>query len=502
MHPSQDYVCQKVLRARHTSPITCLAFSPNGVFLASGGQDGRLFVWWSDGGESVCSINYDSPLQTLLWHPGQERLLISGYSDGCVIWSRFDLGHGSVSPRLCRKLSVFSGTPVKVLAFDPSTNCLAVGSGALIKVYQRKLITGRYVRLAVYQHEGEADIRSLTFVENGTRLMGSFLQDIIICWDPSSMKPVWSRSIGSKIGNLAVSPDASQIIVSNLCDGFDVYPLGPSLAAISTSFKAPSSSDRPLPALFVHGGGAVLGGCTSGNFPLWDLKTSALLQVLPHEYGGEIQAVAAYCQHDLNIWRIATSASNEDLQNTIRIWQAGVPSALAPSSQNILRRTRRQAYLGAFQGRELPPGVGIFLAGVLLLLLCKFLFPGGLFGQENRQHPVIAYAVPQYANPPSGIHCSTSECVDYRAPVQRVHYMPPPQTYRQNESSTRAYLAGYLHASLDGAKCILRRSLLYFYKVIIAVKYCLARLKHFVDSLVLGLYTAEQGMRAWAYLAE
>ncbi|KDQ15973.1 hypothetical protein BOTBODRAFT_43867 [Botryobasidium botryosum FD-172 SS1] len=504
MHPAQNYVCRRILRSRHANSINSLAFSRDGAYLASGGQDGKLSVWCGDDGEYVCGISYDKPLQALLWHPRVDFVLISGYADGSVVWSRFSPIQGD--PRLFRKLIAFD-TPVDALAFDSKNDRLAVGSGAVIKIYKRQLVTGIYKQAAVYKHQGDVNLHSLAFIEDGARLIGSFVQNLFVCWDPSSMDTLWSRATATKIGSSDVSPDASHIVSSNLRDGFELYGLASSLAASSSSLKAPTQVGMPLPALFVHDGGAVLGGSSSGNFPLWDLESSSVLQALPHDYAGTTQALAAYSHRELNVWRIATATSDSGLRNSIRIWQAGTPSPVAPSPQSLrLRRARERSYFQILRDGGSPALAELIVAAIVLLGLYNFCFPRGLFNNPGSQPPVITYAgapATTCYNPsvPPTFQCTTSECSDLRSHAYQSHHLPR-SLDGADAQKVKIGLARYLHTIGEGLKFALRRALFYFYASITSLQYLLFRVWELMGYLFLRVYTMEEEVRAWVHLAD
>ena len=62
----------------HQGAITTLAFSPDGLFLASGGQDGRVQVWDTETGSLRHAFSHGSPVQQLHWSPNH---LLASTSD-------------------------------------------------------------------------------------------------------------------------------------------------------------------------------------------------------------------------------------------------------------------------------------------------------------------------------------------------------------------------------------------------------------------------------------
>lgn len=105
------YSLRHRFRSRHTDSVNSLAFSLDGSHLASGGEDGRLFVWRCDNGDCVYEVGYNHPLCSLLWHPREEWTILCGYGDGCLMWLRYD-------PRTVRFLSCIQNSKWLTLEFD------------------------------------------------------------------------------------------------------------------------------------------------------------------------------------------------------------------------------------------------------------------------------------------------------------------------------------------------------------------------------------------------
>lgn len=120
-----------------SSPINDMAFHPDGVIIASAGDDGSVDVWNVTLMTPVVSLDppgADSgssprPACTRIAFSQLGYILAAGYADGSVLL--FDLRFQV----LARVLPPAAAAPVSVLSFDESGRYLAVGSGSGIALY-------------------------------------------------------------------------------------------------------------------------------------------------------------------------------------------------------------------------------------------------------------------------------------------------------------------------------------------------------------------------------
>lgn len=66
----------------HTASVNALAFSEDGQYLASGSDDGIIFVFETTSWQDVHKIDGLSPVTALLWSAG---LLYAGFGDGRLL---------------------------------------------------------------------------------------------------------------------------------------------------------------------------------------------------------------------------------------------------------------------------------------------------------------------------------------------------------------------------------------------------------------------------------
>lgn len=74
----------------HVDSINALQFSPAGRYLATGGQDGQLFIFSTKTWKPVRKYADTSPLNSLVWHPTFPKTVICGFASGDLITICFD----------------------------------------------------------------------------------------------------------------------------------------------------------------------------------------------------------------------------------------------------------------------------------------------------------------------------------------------------------------------------------------------------------------------------
>ena len=74
----------------HIDSINALQFSPGGRYLATGGQDGLLFIFSTKTWRLVRKYADTSSLKSLVWHPTFAKTVICGFENGDLITICFD----------------------------------------------------------------------------------------------------------------------------------------------------------------------------------------------------------------------------------------------------------------------------------------------------------------------------------------------------------------------------------------------------------------------------
>lgn len=104
----------------HAQPVTTVQFSPSGALLASGSDDGTVYVW-KDGHQSAVLKGHSSGITAIAWHPTIHTFVASASTDGTVkVWD-------AISGE-CHATIAHHSKAVTTLEFHPSGEYLATGS--------------------------------------------------------------------------------------------------------------------------------------------------------------------------------------------------------------------------------------------------------------------------------------------------------------------------------------------------------------------------------------
>jgi serine/threonine-protein kinase len=186
---------------KHTQAVLCLAYSADGKFLASGGNDGRARVWNVEKGQEVGEpFEPGSPVRAVALTPHGKELLLAW--DGSTVIAVYDVGKGE-------RKKVYDGhkTPVRAL---------------------------------VVSTDGK-----LAYSAAGTTAVGKETDKDVHVWEVASGKPV-SQLSGHEgfVSRLELSPDGKRLLAGTDKPNVPVWKLAEGSAGLRPLLiaNAPNSS--------------------------------------------------------------------------------------------------------------------------------------------------------------------------------------------------------------------------------------------------------------------
>jgi WD40 repeat protein/serine/threonine protein kinase len=169
---------------------TIVALSPDGKLLATSGHQPRVQVWDVEAGQALkhLSLDHGAEVLCLAFSPQGTWLVSGGWGeDRAKLW---DLATGKEVVSLLGK-SIKGPGPVNALSFSGNGRHLALATGATARIWdleERK-------ELAKKGPQGfTGRTSSGVFAADGQHLAIAFRTGIVVVWDMQDSKPVYSRS--------------------------------------------------------------------------------------------------------------------------------------------------------------------------------------------------------------------------------------------------------------------------------------------------------------------
>jgi len=165
--------CAHVTRAKNSSPIMCLSWTPGGRRLLTGNQEGEFTLW--DGVnfsfELIMSA-HDQSFRCMSWSHNQNYLLTSDSGGNIKYWSP------SIAP--VQSLDSHDGQPIHALSFSPAdTKFVSCGDDATVRVWD--WAGHREERLL----EGHGwDVKCVQWHPRSSVICSGSKDNLVKLWDP------------------------------------------------------------------------------------------------------------------------------------------------------------------------------------------------------------------------------------------------------------------------------------------------------------------------------
>ena len=155
---------------KHTDWVTALAFSPDGVLLASGDRNGGLFIWEAATGSEFQNLRgHEKMIAALAWR-GDSNLVAAGSEDGTLTW--WEMANGTQ----VKKISSHGG--VLALGFAPDGRLVSGGRDGHARIWD-----GNGAQQRDWVPSGGSPVLETLFSDDGKRVLTGTWNGEVKSWD-------------------------------------------------------------------------------------------------------------------------------------------------------------------------------------------------------------------------------------------------------------------------------------------------------------------------------
>lgn len=198
----------------HAGWINAVAFSPDGTWLVSGGDDEMIRVWDAATGKRVREWRgHADGVTSIALRPDGRQIVSGGWDNTLKVWD----------VRTGRRLRTFEGHEEQVtsVAYSRDGKWLVSGSGDdTLTVWDAA--DGRDVM--TLSHENEYDVTSVAFSPDGERIVSADGENQLKLWDASTGEELQTKEAHpAAIGSVAFSPDGKLVVSGGWDDSVKVW---------------------------------------------------------------------------------------------------------------------------------------------------------------------------------------------------------------------------------------------------------------------------------------
>lgn len=251
--------------AGHAGTIQKIKYTADGEHLISSGSDKLLKIWDIKTGRMVCTIrNLERHVNAFSLSQDDRLLAVAAKDQRIRLWA-LDASDRRI------QLRQNSGHDINAVAISPDGKHAVINNGATLVVWD---ISNRSIETT---YEFESIIRTMDFLENGTKLLVVLVDGWAHIWKVSEQRISLSNKITESNTKWvsALSLDRSSIAIaekSNVVHLFNVPSLG------KTGALSADKARKFNAVAFSPDGLRVAAGDETGMLTIWDVNSGQVLQ--------------------------------------------------------------------------------------------------------------------------------------------------------------------------------------------------------------------------------
>jgi WD40 repeat protein len=270
----------------HDKDIHCVAFSPDGRYLAAGSEEATVIVWHVESGrlETVLKGNNANRTESVVFSPDGVVVLSGGgwgYRDNqyLYVW-------GWRAGELLRRITAHTSL-LNQVRFAPDGNRFASCSGDAAGEYTIKIWdVATAAALALKGHTGS--IQDIGFSPDGSRMISGSWDETVRLWDTVSGAQLLKIDIGSQVNCVGFLADGRRVYSG----GYDnVVRIWDSLVGIADMPTRPDGKYNLWRLVYSPDGKYLATASERGSVVLWDAITGRLSRELRPWVGGPVNNI-------------------------------------------------------------------------------------------------------------------------------------------------------------------------------------------------------------------
>ena len=305
-------VSSDIATLEHTAGVSSVSFSPDGTLLASGTNNGIIFVWDVDTGENVETLAGHGGIISVAFSPDGTLLASGSYGGRVFVWD-IDTGEN---------VETLAGHKdgARSVSFSPDGTLLAAGTGdGTIFVWD--IATGERVETLV----GHADwVESLSFAPDGSLLASASYDGTVKLWDVDTGEIVKTlvEHTGCWIHPMAFALDGTLLTFDLLEGTVRVWDVATGETVETRGRFTEGSSSM----IFSFHGSLLASASFGGAVKLWDVDT-----------GGKVETLVGHADwvKSLSFAPDGSLLASASYDGTVKLWD--IPKRTQPRPQTLVK---------------------------------------------------------------------------------------------------------------------------------------------------------------------
>lgn len=221
---SEQYIMKQ---QGHSSEMNCIAYSPDGQYIVTGGEDAKVKVWNANNGFCFVTFSEHTSAVTALEFSNTKKFVVSASLDGTV--RAYDL----IRYRNFRTFTSPRPVQFSSLAIDTSGELVVAGGRDIFEIFLWSMKLGRLLEV-LSGHEGPVVSLAFAPVATSSMLVSGSWDHTIRLWNClESSGDHETIEIQSNVTAVAFKPDGEEVAVAALSGNIQIFSVKNSMQIAS-----------------------------------------------------------------------------------------------------------------------------------------------------------------------------------------------------------------------------------------------------------------------------